>query len=134
MIIVAPGQPFFFGSEFGAPGWRTIFQFYETWATSPMRALENSFDNSHFSFVHRATFGVPDAPQPSKYELIENDTGFYAETVIAAANPEKFHRISGVQDAVTTRHSSATKAPTMARGLRPLSSAYFSIARTKRSR
>ena len=69
-----------------------------------MRALENSFDNSHFSFVHRATFGVPDAPQPSKYELIENDTGFYAETVIAAANPEKFHRISGVQDAVTTRH------------------------------
>ena len=52
--------------EFSNPAWRTIFQFYETWATSPMRALENSFDNSHFSFVHRATFGVPDAPQPSQ--------------------------------------------------------------------
>ena len=37
--------------EFGTPGWRTIFQFYEEWATSPMRALENSFDNSHFSFA-----------------------------------------------------------------------------------
>ncbi|WP_157272063.1 aromatic ring-hydroxylating dioxygenase subunit alpha [Azohydromonas aeria] len=90
--------------EFGAPGWRTIFQFHERWATSPMRALENSFDNSHFSFVHRATFGVAAQPKPSRYELVENETGFYAETTIAAANPEKYHRISGVTDAITTRH------------------------------
>jgi phenylpropionate dioxygenase-like ring-hydroxylating dioxygenase large terminal subunit len=90
--------------EFGAPGWRTIFQFYETWNTSPMRALENSFDNSHFSFVHRATFGVAAQPKPSKYELVENAEGFYAETVIPAANPERYQRISGVTDAVTTRH------------------------------
>ena len=90
--------------EFGAPGWRTIFQFHEVWTTSPMRALENSFDNSHFSFVHRATFGVAAAPKPSKYEIVESGTGFSAETVIDAANPERFRRISGVQDAVTTRH------------------------------
>jgi phenylpropionate dioxygenase-like ring-hydroxylating dioxygenase large terminal subunit len=90
--------------EFGAPGWRTIFQFYEPWATSPMRALENSFDNSHFSFVHRATFGVAAQPAPSKYELVESETGFYAETTIPAANPERFRRISGVDEAVTTRH------------------------------
>jgi phenylpropionate dioxygenase-like ring-hydroxylating dioxygenase large terminal subunit len=90
--------------EFGAPGWRTIFQFYETWATSPMRALENSFDNSHFSFVHRATFGVAAQPQPSKYEIVESETGFYAETIVAATNPEKFRRISGVAEAITTRH------------------------------
>jgi phenylpropionate dioxygenase-like ring-hydroxylating dioxygenase large terminal subunit len=90
--------------EFGAPGWRTIFQFYERWATSPMRALENSFDNSHFSFVHRATFGVAAQPTPSKYELVESDTGFYAETVIPAANPARYQRISGVTDEVTTRH------------------------------
>jgi len=57
--------------EFGAPGWRSIFQFYETWATSPLRALENSFDNAHFSFVHRATFGVAAQPRPSRYELVE---------------------------------------------------------------
>jgi phenylpropionate dioxygenase-like ring-hydroxylating dioxygenase large terminal subunit len=90
--------------EFGAAGWRTIFQFYETWNTSPMRALENSFDNSHFSFVHRATFGVAAQPSPSKYELVDNELGFHAETVIPAANPERYRRISGVADAVTTRH------------------------------
>jgi phenylpropionate dioxygenase-like ring-hydroxylating dioxygenase large terminal subunit len=90
--------------EFADPAYRTIFQFYERWQTSPMRALENSFDNSHFSFVHRATFGVAASPKPSKYELVENDLGFYAETVIDAANPERFQRISGVTDAITTRH------------------------------
>ncbi|WP_198970457.1 aromatic ring-hydroxylating oxygenase subunit alpha [Xylophilus sp. ASV27] len=90
--------------EFGAQGWRTIFQFYETWNTSPLRALENSFDNSHFSFVHRATFGVASQPKPSRYELVESPTGFYAETTIPAANPQRFQRISGVADAVTTRH------------------------------
>ncbi len=90
--------------EFDDPAWRTIFQFYETWNTSPMRALENSFDNSHFSFVHRATFGVAEQPKPSKYELVDTPEGFYAETVIPAANPERFRRISGVDDAVTTRH------------------------------
>ena len=90
--------------EFTDPAYRTIFQFHERWQTSPMRALENSFDNSHFSFVHRATFGVASSLKPSKYELVENDTGFYAETVIDAANPERFQRISGVKGAVTTRH------------------------------
>src|SRR6185295_8260642 len=70
-------------AEFDAPGWRTIFQFYERWATSPLRALENSFDNSHFSFVHRATFGVAAQPKPSRYELVEQSgadgaRGFYA--------------------------------------------------------
>jgi phenylpropionate dioxygenase-like ring-hydroxylating dioxygenase large terminal subunit len=90
--------------EFGAPGWRTIFQFHETWATSPVRALENSFDNSHFSFVHRATFGVAAQPAPSKYELVPTEQGFYAETVIPAVNPAKFQRISGVMEPVTTRH------------------------------
>ena len=90
--------------EFTDPGYRTIFQFYERWQTSPMRALENSFDNAHFSFVHRASFGIAASPKPSKYELVENETGFYAETIIDAANPERFQRISGVKDATTTRH------------------------------
>jgi len=90
--------------EFEDPAYRTIFQFHERWATSPLRALENSFDNSHFSFVHRATFGVAAQPRPSKYELVDTDGGFYAETVIPAANPERFRRISGVAEAVTTRH------------------------------
>jgi len=90
--------------EFAAPGWRTIFQFYERWATSPLRALENSFDNAHFSFVHRATFGVAAQPKPSKYELVESDAGFYAETVIDAANPAAHHRVSGSREPITQRH------------------------------
>jgi phenylpropionate dioxygenase-like ring-hydroxylating dioxygenase large terminal subunit len=90
--------------EFDAPGWRTIFQFYETWATSPLRALENSFDNSHFSFVHRATFGVAAQPRPSRYELIEAEGGFLADTVIDAVNPPAFQRVSGRSEQVTQRH------------------------------
>lgn len=90
--------------EFDDPGFRTIFQFYEPWATSPMRALENSFDNSHFSFVHRATFGVLAAPKPSKYELNETEWGFAAETLIDAANPPAYARVSGTTDPLTQRH------------------------------
>jgi phenylpropionate dioxygenase-like ring-hydroxylating dioxygenase large terminal subunit len=90
--------------EFADPAYRTIFQFYERWQTSPMRALENSFDNAHFSFVHRATFGIAASPKPSKYELVENDTGFYAETIIDAANPKQYQSISGVSSEITTRH------------------------------
>jgi phenylpropionate dioxygenase-like ring-hydroxylating dioxygenase large terminal subunit len=90
--------------EFGAPGWRTIFQFHEVWATAPLRALENSFDNSHFSFVHRATFGVAAQPKPSRYEITETDGGFCAETVIDAANPPAFQRVSGSSEPLTQRH------------------------------
>ncbi len=90
--------------EFGAPGWRTIYQFHERWDTSPVRALENSFDNSHFSFVHRATFGVAAQPRPSRYELVQKEGGFYAETVIAATNPAAWQRVSGSAEPITQRH------------------------------
>ncbi|HEX8604232.1 MAG TPA: aromatic ring-hydroxylating dioxygenase subunit alpha, partial [Pseudoduganella sp.] len=91
-----PLQPIPYFPEEGAPGYRRILQFYERWNTSPLRVMENSFDNSHFSFVHRATFGVADKPKPSRYEFVERENGFYAETVIDAANPARFHAISGV--------------------------------------
>lgn len=90
--------------EFGDPGFRTIFQFHEVWATSPLRALENSFDNSHFSFVHRATFGVAAQPKPSKYQLVEREGGFYAETLIDAVNPPAYSKVSGTTDPITQRH------------------------------
>lgn len=89
--------------EFGAEGWRTIFQFHEVWDTSPLRALENSFDNSHFSFVHRATFGVAAQPKPSRYELVERDGGFQAETLIDAVNPPAYARVSGTTAPLTQR-------------------------------
>lgn len=108
VALVAPGEeplaPIPEVPEYGAPGWRTIFQFHETWATSPVRALENSFDNAHFSFVHRATFGVAAQPRPSRYELVEREGGFQAETLIDAANPPAFHRVSGTSEPITQRH------------------------------
>lgn len=104
VALEAPIAPIPEVPEFSDPLFRTIFQFYETWGTSPVRALENSFDNAHFSFVHRATFGVAAQPKPSRYDLVENEEGFYAETVIDALNPKAFQRISGVQEDVTTRH------------------------------
>lgn len=90
--------------KFADPAFRTIFRFYERWQTSPMQALGNSFDRSHFSFVHHATFGVAASPKPSKYKLVENDIGFYAESIIDVANLLRFQRISGVKNAITTRH------------------------------
>ena len=69
-LLGEPIAPIPEAPESGAPGWRTIFRPYEAWATSPLHALENSFDNSHFSFVHCATFGVAAPPRPSRYERI----------------------------------------------------------------
>ena len=62
--------------EDGASGFRRIFQFYEEWKTSPLRMMENSFDNSHFSFVHKANFGMIDNPKPAPYAFKETDYGF----------------------------------------------------------
>ena len=104
VALEEPIAPIFEVPEFDDPRFRTIFQFYERWDTSPLRALENSFDNSHFSFVHRATFGVAAQPKPSRYELFDAADGFCAETVIDAANPPAYRRVSGVEDAMTTRH------------------------------
>jgi phenylpropionate dioxygenase-like ring-hydroxylating dioxygenase large terminal subunit len=104
VALEAPIAPIPEVPEFGAPGWRTIYQFHERWDTSPVRALENSFDNSHFSFVHRATFGVAAQPKPSRYELVQKEGGFYAETVIDAANPAAWQRVSGSTEPITQRH------------------------------
>jgi len=90
--------------EFDDPAYRCIFQFYETWATSGLRFMENSFDNSHFSFVHKNTFGVAAQPKPSRYFIEETPHGFYAETTIDALNPPAFHKVSGLTDPTTTRH------------------------------
>jgi phenylpropionate dioxygenase-like ring-hydroxylating dioxygenase large terminal subunit len=89
--------------EDGAPGFRRIFQFYDQWQTAPLRLMENSFDNAHFSFVHRGTFGDTAQPKPSKYEIEETDYGFVATTVIDIVNPPKAHRVTGTTEPATIR-------------------------------
>jgi phenylpropionate dioxygenase-like ring-hydroxylating dioxygenase large terminal subunit len=99
-----PLQPIPYFPEEGASGYRRILQFYEQWNTSPLRVMENSFDNSHFSFVHKANFGMIDNPVPAKYEFRPNDWGFEAETHVPVRNPEASFRITGTTEPVTERH------------------------------
>ena len=88
----------------GDPSYRRIHQFDDRWNTGALRMMENSFDNAHFSFVHKSTFGQQDQPKPEKYELIETDYGFQAEFVVPIKNPPIAHRVTGTSDPVTTRH------------------------------
>ncbi len=86
------------------PSYRRIFQFYDQWQTAPLRLMENSFDNSHFAFVHQATFGNINQPKPKKYEISETEYGFYAETIIDILNPPIAHDVTGTAEPTTTRH------------------------------
>ena len=83
---------------------RRILQFYQRWGTSPVRMMENSFDNAHFSYVHKANFGLFDQPQPASYRFEETDYGFEAETLVPIRNPPESHRITGTTEPVTHRH------------------------------
>ncbi|EWY37564.1 Rieske (2Fe-2S) protein [Skermanella stibiiresistens SB22] len=98
-----PIAPIFDIPEDGDPSFRRIFQFYDQWRTSPLRLMENSFDNAHFSFVHKATFGQIDKPRPQRYELVETDYGFYAASTVEVLNPPEAHRVTGDTSPVTTR-------------------------------
>jgi phenylpropionate dioxygenase-like ring-hydroxylating dioxygenase large terminal subunit len=88
--------------EDAAPGFRRIHQFDESWNTAPLRLMENSFDNAHFTFVHRGTFGVTSA-RPSRYEIEETDYGFVATTVVEVVNPPAAHQVTGCTTPTTTR-------------------------------
>lgn len=85
-------------------GYRRIHQFYDKWNTAALRLMENSFDNAHFAFVHKGTFGDINQPKPEKYEIVETDYGFDAETIITIRNPPHAARISGTTDPTTKRH------------------------------
>jgi phenylpropionate dioxygenase-like ring-hydroxylating dioxygenase large terminal subunit len=82
---------------------RRIHQFDELWRCSALRMMENSFDNAHFAFVHRGTFGDIDQPKPEKYELTETDYGFVAETIVPVRNPPLAARITGTTEPWTKR-------------------------------
>lgn len=103
VALEEPLRPLFDIPEDEAPGWRRIEQFYETWRTAPLRLMENSFDNAHFAFVHKATFGDVTQPKPMKYEIAETDYGFYATTVVEVLNPPEAHQVTGTSEPVTTR-------------------------------
>jgi phenylpropionate dioxygenase-like ring-hydroxylating dioxygenase large terminal subunit len=85
-------------------GYRRIDQFYSKWNTAALRLMENSFDNAHFAFVHKNTFGDIAQPRPEKYEIVETDYGFEAETIVTVRNPPNAVRITGTAEPTTKRH------------------------------
>jgi phenylpropionate dioxygenase-like ring-hydroxylating dioxygenase large terminal subunit len=85
-------------------GYRRIQQFHDVWRTAPLRFMENSFDNSHFSYVHKGTFGQIEQPVPEHYQLDETEFGFEAEVIVEINNPPASHRITGGYGPTTKRH------------------------------
>ena len=73
------------------------------WETSSLRLRENSFDNAHFAFVHKGTFGDINQPKPEKYEVTETECGFVAETIVEVRNPPAALRIAGTAEPTTKR-------------------------------
>ena len=98
-----PLKPIFDIPEDSDPAYRRVPQFYQTWATSPLRLMENSFDNAHFSFVHRGTFGDLQQPKPGRYSIEETEAGFYAEATTHALNPPTAHRVTGCTEPAIDR-------------------------------
>jgi phenylpropionate dioxygenase-like ring-hydroxylating dioxygenase large terminal subunit len=90
-----PLEPIFDIPEDADAKFRRIPQFYTQWQTAALRVMENSFDNAHFSFVHKGTFGNIAKPVPGRYSLEETERGFYGEAVSNALNPEAGHQITG---------------------------------------
>lgn len=98
-----PLQPIFDIPEENDPRYRRIPQFYAEWQTAALRLMENSFDNAHFSFVHKGTFGNMHKPKPGRYSIEETDYGFYAEAVTGARNPPAAFQITGCKEPTIDR-------------------------------
>ena len=75
--------------EHGAPGFRMIHEFYRPCRTSGLRVMENFFDFSHTSFVHKGTFGnmVDAKPRPAQIE--DTDYGFVRRGDLPVINSDE---------------------------------------------
>jgi phenylpropionate dioxygenase-like ring-hydroxylating dioxygenase large terminal subunit len=92
------------------PAFRRIYEFYEPWKCSGLRLMENSFDNAHFSFVHRNTFGKFDSPSPSKMNLypFPDGLGFTMDTVVPVKNVPLSKKALNMDTAETVRNNTGT--------------------------
>jgi phenylpropionate dioxygenase-like ring-hydroxylating dioxygenase large terminal subunit len=109
-VWVALAEPLFDLPEFeeaGQAGFRKIDQFYEVWDCAGLRLMENSFDNAHFSFVHRGTFGDQGHPQPAKLEIDQFEDGFLMRSQVPVRNPEIQKTLLKIATDDTVRHMRA---------------------------
>ena len=86
---VALEEPLFAFPDFEeeGEGFRRIQEFHDVWNCASLRVMENSFDNAHFAFVHRATFGDQGHPEPAKLEIDEFEDGFLFRSEVPVKNP-----------------------------------------------
>lgn len=105
-VWVALEEPLFDIPDFEeeAEGCRRIDEFYEVWICAGLRVMENSFDNAHFAFVHRASFGDQGHPEPAKIEVEEYDDGFLFITDVPVRNPEIQKKVLRMESDTTVRH------------------------------
>ncbi len=92
------------------PTFRRIYEFYEPWKCSGLRLMENSFDNAHFSFVHRNTFGKLDSPAPSRMNLypFPSGLGFTMDTVVPVKNVALSMKALNMESSETVRNNTGT--------------------------
>jgi phenylpropionate dioxygenase-like ring-hydroxylating dioxygenase large terminal subunit len=94
--------------EWHDPKMRRIPQFYEVWNCAGLRLMENSFDNAHVNFTHRATFGAPEDAGESHTDLIPEPWGFRTKTVIVCKQTEIAARANRIEGDKTTRYTEGT--------------------------
>lgn len=91
--------------EEGDPAFRRVHQFYEPWACSAFRLMENSFDAAHIAYVHRETFGDMERPEPSRRELTQTPWGFEAYSETPVKNRGSAAQVLRVEGDTTVRRS-----------------------------
>ncbi|MGG6298254.1 Rieske 2Fe-2S domain-containing protein [Leptolyngbya sp. AN02str] len=87
---------------------RLIPQFYEPWQCSGLRLMENSFDNAHFSFVHAASFGNQQQPEPASAELSTLEYGLQLRATIPVVNPPMQQKNLNIPQENTFRYALST--------------------------
>jgi len=107
---VALEEPLYAIPEFEEPGetgFRQIDEFYEVWDCAGLRVMENSFDNAHFSFVHRRSFGDQGHPVPAKLDIETLADGFLMLSSVPVKNPELQQKLLKMDSDRTVRHMRA---------------------------
>ena len=74
--------------EYDDPAYRRVFEFYEVWDAPGLRIMENSFDNAHFAYVHRESFGIIEEPEPVPPRLESHPAGFVMYADVPVKNPD----------------------------------------------
>jgi phenylpropionate dioxygenase-like ring-hydroxylating dioxygenase large terminal subunit len=94
--------------EYDDPAYRRVFEFYEPWQAPGLRIMENSFDNAHFAFVHKESFGIVDEPEPVQPRLEVNPAGFTMYADVPVNNPVLQQANLGIASDRTVRHYEKT--------------------------